>query len=934
MKDDLNKKLLKVKILTIVGFLLLVSLTPMMGALNTENIDLNESNFLIYKADYTGINFHVTIGDFTTSTINDNGYTFDRISIDNCGYTSDYGKVELPILSYNVAVPQGADINLNYNAMTPTIFNNYEIYPAQPPKPDKEGFIDPPFTKNESFYAQNEFYPEYIVEITSLSIMRGCRIARITVYPFTYNPSTKQLKKYSDIDIGISFSGGIEEFIPERLRSIYFQPIFDTFLINSNNIERAAANNPYQQTKSTDRADLLIVVHDPFYEEILPLAEWRHQTGVETKVVNWSDIGSTSLDFRNYMTNAYSSWELPPSFLLIVGDADHIPVNYLYTHPYHYTSTGTDHWYIAIDGSDYLPEIHEGRISVDNENELTIVVNKILDYSKTPYMEVNWFDDILLAAQQQSGRYFVYTSERIYDFLNPLGYSCNRQYYGTNPPGSTQGVIDAVNSGVIIANHRDHGASENDGYSYTGWSSPQFDTTHIQSLTNGRMYGIMYALHCDSGWFDGETDSESGNYESIGEVGLRVENKGFSAVICSTRVSYSGYNDEFCVGMYDAMWPDFDPNYPNGNSANPFTTAVYRIAQVMNYGKFWMYDKYIVPGGCSPYPWTPSETNSRTTFEMFHVHGDPTMEVWTSLPKNMQVTYEILNNTVEVTVEDNSDPIDNALVCLYQLNGIYVKGLTDDQGKITLDVIDPSDEEVTLTVTSHNYLFNQQLFYLNRPPLQPAKPIGEEDPNLNTDYEYETSSTDVEGEEISYKFNWGDGTESNWLGPFSSGQTVTYSHSWSERGPFTITVKAKDTNGGESVWSEGLDIMVENQPPDEPKVNGPRFFVKPNVDYKYRFKLVDDNSDQIYLYVNFGNENVFNWIGPYESGEIVTINHTWKKPYYKYTIYAKTKDLFEESQWSTVEVNTPRNFVNQYNFFEKLLQRLPILKYLLKNIFN
>ena len=200
MKEYVKKQFLMVKILTIVSIFLLVSFIPMMGAINT---DTNESNLSIYKTDYTGVNFHVTIGDFSTSTINDNGYTFDRISIDNCGYTSDYGKVELPIMGYYVAVPQGADISLNYNAMNPTVYNNYEIYPAQPPKPETEGYIDPPFTKNESFYIQNEFYPEELAEITSLSIMRGCRIARISVYPFTYNPSTKQLIKYSDIDISV-----------------------------------------------------------------------------------------------------------------------------------------------------------------------------------------------------------------------------------------------------------------------------------------------------------------------------------------------------------------------------------------------------------------------------------------------------------------------------------------------------------------------------------------------------------------------------------------------------------------------------------------------------------------------------------------------------------------------------------------------------------
>ena len=74
--------------------------------------------------------------------------------------------------------------------------------------------------------------------------------------------------------------------------------------------------------------------------------------------------------------------------------------------------------YQFIAGTDYFPDIHQGRISVDNEAQATIVVNKILDYCKTPYTDVNWYDDILLAAYEEYGRYFVWGSETIYAYLN------------------------------------------------------------------------------------------------------------------------------------------------------------------------------------------------------------------------------------------------------------------------------------------------------------------------------------------------------------------------------------------------------------------------------------------------------------------------------------------------------------------------------------
>jgi hypothetical protein len=933
MKNDAEKSFLKLKTALILCAFIFLSFAPITNSLEIRTTSINKTN----QVENTGFAFQVTFDGFQTSSIDVGEEEYKRLIMDSCGFTADYGKVELPAFSYNIAVPQGAEYELNFEVNDPIIFTDYNIYPAQPPKPDSGGFVDPPFTKDEVFYSKDEFYPESIVEVTSDAIIRGCRIIRISIYPLLYNPVKRMLKQYNEIDVNVEFIGGTNEFIPERLRSPYFQPIFDSFLINSGQIERAELNNPtgYRTTGSDDRADLLIVVYDDFYEEILPLAEWRHTTGIETKVVKWSDIGEESDDLVTYVEDAYNNWELPPSFLLIVGDADHVPVNYLYNHPYNYQKTGTDHWYVTFDGDDYLPELHTGRISVENEDELIAVVNKILDYSKTPYMDVNWFDDVLLAACEEYGRFFVYTSERIFDFLDPLGYSCNRQYYSGTPPGSTAGVIEAINNGVIIANHRDHGASQNDGYDYTGWSKPSFTNEDIlDHIDNGRMYPVMFSLNCDSGWFDGETDLEGGgNFESIGEIGIRVEDGGFSAVIAATRVSYSGYNDEFCCGLYDAMWSDFDPNYPNEESANPYNTEVYRISQVMNYGKFWMYDKYIVPGGCSPYPWNPTESNSRVEFEMFHVHGDPTMDVWTAMPQNLNVSHEILIDSINVVVECERQAVEGALVCICEEDGVYARGITDDSGRITINVDDKPENEVALTVTCHNYLFYQETVYWNQPPSQPEIPNGNSKPDLAQMTDFTTYSSDPEDSNIFYKFDWGDGQQSGWLGPYESGETVTGSHSWSERGFYDVKVCAKDEEDMESTWSESLEILVGNTKPKQPKIQGKWLFVKPDIEYEYTFTLNDADSDQVWLKIRWSIDEPTEWIGPFESGDSYTANHTWDVGDAELTLAAKSKDVFEEeSDWKTIKIYTSRDYKANFGIFERLISNFPILNFLLKSL--
>lgn len=96
----------------------------------------------------------------------------------------------------------------------------------------------------------------------------------------------------------------------------------------------------------------------------------------------------------------------------------------------------------------------------------------------------------------------------------------------------------------------------------------------------------------------------------------------------------------------------------------------------------------------------------------------------------------------------------------------------------------------------------------NNPPDKPETPTGTSNGKINVLYTYTTSSTDPDGDQVYYNWSWGDGSYSGWLGPFTSGATATVQHKWTTKGTYEIKVKAKDTNGDESVWSEPLPISM------------------------------------------------------------------------------------------------------------------------------
>ncbi|VVB60412.1 PKD domain protein [uncultured archaeon] len=96
----------------------------------------------------------------------------------------------------------------------------------------------------------------------------------------------------------------------------------------------------------------------------------------------------------------------------------------------------------------------------------------------------------------------------------------------------------------------------------------------------------------------------------------------------------------------------------------------------------------------------------------------------------------------------------------------------------------------------------------NLPPATPQKPQGETSGKTGVEYTYSSTTTDPDNNQVYYQWNWGDGVTSAWLGPYTSGQITETTHTWTKKGNYQITVKAKDFYGAESNWSDSLPITM------------------------------------------------------------------------------------------------------------------------------
>ena len=220
----------------------------------------------------------------------------------------------------------------------------------------------------------------------------------------------------------------------------------------------------------------------------------------------------------------------------------------------------------------------------------------------------------------------------------------------------------------------------------------------------------------------------------------------------------------------------------------------------------------------------------------------------------------------------------------------------------------------------------------SNPPEKPSTPNGPDRGTLNKQYIFSSSTTEPDGEEIFYLFDWGDGNYSDWLGSYTSGETVTASYTWEIIGDFEIRVMAKDINGVQSLWSDPLNItIVANNPPNIPDIDGPTHFI-PFISYSYTVSTTDEDGDKVLYYIDWGDGGS-KWYGPNASGEQITIDHKWNLGK-SHTIKVKARDTVgDESEWATLEIFMPKNNLYTFNIIlQRLMQQFPHAFFLLRNI--
>jgi hypothetical protein len=162
----------------------------------------------------------------------------------------------------------------------------------------------------------------------------------------------------------------------------------------------------------------------------------------------------------------------------------------------------------------------------------------------------------------------------------------------------------------------------------------------------------------------------------------------------------------------------------------------------------------------------------------------------------------------------------------------------------------------------------------------------------------------------------------------------SWGKNWGYNGFFNIEYGTLFT-GWYTVWveynPESYEWPENYNSPYIVKIDG-QTYGKKGIEYEYSFNAIDPNELELYYYIQWGDGEIEEWIGPFDSNSEIKINHTWnKKGPYIISVMVKNTDNIG-SQWSTIEINMIKNkpIITPFlTFLENYPYLFPILRQIL-----
>jgi hypothetical protein len=696
-----------------------------------------------------------------------------KISVDNFGYIMEPGMPLLPCKNIYVALPPGAkiksvDIERIKEEELP---GSYSIIPASYSIPlhgfNKNSDLNYKYEWLNNFnsvYLSDEPYPKIPGKIVDSGNFGQFNYVLVSIYPFKYYPISGRLFFYESAVITINYDCLSQNNIKWN-----------------HNAEKLAKNlfTNYEEIKGTyepvnifpsskdETYNYVIITSSNLYDTIMSTSfiSWKNLIGYNIKIVNVTDSEITSQSgidlvekIRNFLREYYYDWNI--EYVLIIGNSATVPMRYCYPDPFNHMNTAgtpggnggeipTDYYYADLSNSD------SNSWDSDGDGFHGEYGHDTPDFLPEVYVGRIPIDN---------PSRIVYTLEKTVSFEQDIGnWKQNALhpaafFYFTDELGIGEPAMDGATCCAYIESDFMDGwnvscYSEQEGLekSVYPWK-PLSEYAFATDWRTGKYSIVNWGAH---GWTD-LIARKVWNWDDGDNIPEANE------MWWPNMLSTSSYLDDdypsivTCISCY-VGYPE--PNNYGNMGIDLLTRPTYGAS-------VGVIASARTPYGTIDWPTTPGASDS--------------------------IIYEfnryLINESQKVgEALFNSKHFCNVNYDWYgwvEYNDLYTYNLFGDPS-LTLEGI-----------------------YIGEKPDKPSTPKGPDSGSVGVQYTYSTSTSDPDNDNIYYKFDWGDGSDSGWLGPYESGEICEAKHIWTKKASYEIKSRAKDTHELISEWSETFKVNI------------------------------------------------------------------------------------------------------------------------------
>jgi len=378
---------------------------------------------------------------FYSKTLTAKDGTYQRLVIPGAGRSQTTGFPELPFIRQIIAIPECDDVNITYQIIQESVFDNYNIYPAPDyqvtTNPDSTCVVTELFSKDVVEYKRNTLFPYNNVLNSEIGYFRSQKYIEVEVSPFRYNPVTQKLYVATELEITLNLTNttgstssnlGIFNNVAANTMLNYTST---NMTAEENDMRLGGGSVSYIELQTplqagNIRADYLIICADQFIEngapssELMRIAQHRaYYNGFDVVILRLDNILQVGFSYNDPLykwegmmrtcikavydgCNANNTIDGHLGYVLLVGKppvrnsetqynpAYHGFVPTAYSHGVKQVFSGyekllypSDYWFSCVTHNsqniyDKVGDLFIGRFCVENETQLRNIVNKTI----------------------------------------------------------------------------------------------------------------------------------------------------------------------------------------------------------------------------------------------------------------------------------------------------------------------------------------------------------------------------------------------------------------------------------------------------------------------------------------------------------------------------------------------------------------------------